>query len=110
MPSMHTKKPAFPIRFSLFLHWSICTINLCLCTILDLRQKRTDEIVNHEPMTLAQVDQLSLHICRYVLPLNQAKSKRHALIFYSEENRKCAISEANNMRESLRYISWYSTI
>ena len=65
-------------------------------------QKRIDEIVNHEPLTLAQVDRLSLHICRYVLPLNQAKSKRHVLIFYSEENRKGAISEANNMRESLK--------
>ena len=69
--------------------------------IAELRQKRVEEISYYESMTLDQLEELSSQSNQYILPRNQAKSRKHALICYTTDNREGAVKEAKILEESM---------
>lgn len=68
--------------------------------ILGLR-KKAEELIHYDPMTPDQIEELSFCLNEYILPSNQMKSKRHALIFYTTDCRDGAIKEARELEQSL---------
>ena len=52
-------------------------------------------------MTSDQVEELSSQSNQYILPRNQAKSRKHALICYTTNNREGAIKEAKILEECM---------
>ena len=52
-------------------------------------------------MTLDQVEELSSQSNQYILPRNQTKSRKHALICYTTDNREGAVKEAKILEESM---------
>ena len=64
---------------------SCLTHDLDLFLILDY-ERRVNELVQCEPLKLGQIEKLSSQLNTYIIPMNQSKSKRCALIFYNTED------------------------
>lgn len=69
---------------------------------------RSEELIQHEPLSQEQVEMLSSHLNKYVLPQNQTKSGLHALILYTTDYREGAIAEAKDLEDSfkVRFCYW----
>ena len=63
--------------------------------------KFLDEIVNHESLTPIQLEKLSSHFNRYLLPQNKVKSRKHVFVRYTTREREGAVVEAENLINGL---------
>ena len=72
-----------------------------LFLILDY-ERRVNELVQYEPLKLGQIEKLSSQLNTYIIPTNQSKSRRCALIFYNTEDREGAGEEAEELELALK--------
>ena len=63
--------------------------------------KFLDEIINYESLTPIQLEKLSSHFNRYLLPRNKIKSRKHAFVCYTTGDREGAVVEAENLIDGL---------
>lgn len=65
------------------------------------RQQRVLEIIQDEPLSIEQTKELSAISDQYVIPHNQLKSKRYAIVLFNSHNRPGSVLEADNFQASL---------
>ena len=59
------------------------------------------EIVEHEPLTLGQIKELSPYSNHYIIPHKQMKAKIYGRILYNKQHRHGADEEADNFEQAL---------
>ena len=72
------------------------------CLLFTERHKKVLDIIEREPLSVDNILKLSHHCQRYLIPVNQSKSKRHAIILYNTESRDGAEYEAANLEDALK--------
>lgn len=65
------------------------------------RHIKISEIVQFEGLSMNQIQELSPYGNNYVIPFNQQKAKRYALIYYNAEDRFGAHDEADTLEMAL---------
>ena len=80
----------------------ICSADpTCICFTLEISAMLRGTTEN-EPLNQRQIEELELYSSRYVIPHNQAKTKRYGLILYNSNHRHGANEEAGNFKHALQ--------
>ena len=66
------------------------------------REIEIQRITETESLTVEQIQQLSPHSSKYIIPHKQKKSKRYALILFSSAGRQGAVAEADDLEQALQ--------
>ena len=69
--------------------------------LYSVKQQKIEQIIEHEPLSIDHIEELSPYSTQYVISYNQTNTKRYGLILYSKQHRHGAEEEADNFKQAL---------